>query len=462
MLKKCIIYTRVSTTMQEDNDSLKYQILKTQDYAISKGYNIKKVISDVDSGGKDDRIGFLELQNEIRKKSFDVLIVFETSRVSRNTRTLLNFVFELTKQDIKFVSISQPELDTTNPTGMLFFQVQSGLAEYERKQISIRTKSNKLARAKDGNWQGGNLPLGYKKDKDNNITVDEENAEILRNMFLDYIELQSLKKVAEKYQRNISSVKFMLTNKFYIGKLPYGKQTNNLDTNTYKRKKEFEHFFDGKHPSIIDSEIFETVQNLIAKRRIRKSNGLLFSGVLKCHCGGKMYKTVTRGYIDYKCNSCRKTISAQKIEPIITRKILKMTELEQLNNKNNKNLDNILKLQNKINNINKKINKFTEEKTELINLITKKIITEEEFILSKKKIDDKISLEEINIKKYTSMIAFEEKKDNQKDNLEILEDVVRSIKNDDIDELNEIFRMLIDEIVLLSKEPLKLEIKLRI
>ena len=53
--------------MQEDNDSLKYQILKTQDYAISKGYNIKKVISDVDSGGKDDRIGFLELRNEIKK-----------------------------------------------------------------------------------------------------------------------------------------------------------------------------------------------------------------------------------------------------------------------------------------------------------------------------------------------------------------------------------------------------------
>ncbi len=460
MLQKCIIYTRVRTTMQEDNDSLKYQILKTQDYAISKGYNIKKVISDVDSGGKDDRVGFLELQNEIMKRSFDVLIVFETSRISRSTRTLLNFVFELTKQDIKFVSISQPELDTTNPTGMLFFQVQSGLAEYERKQTSIRTKSNKLARAKDGNWQGGNLPFGYKKDEDNHIVIDEENAEILRNMFLDYIEFQSLKQVAEKYKRNISSVKFMLTNKFYIGKLPYGKQENNLDTNTYKRSKEFKHIFDGRHPPIIDEEIFEVIQNLIAKRRIKKTNGLLFSGILKCHCGGKMYKTSTRGYVDYKCNICKKSVNSQKVESKITIEILKIAELKKLNNSSN--MDNILKLQGKINIINKKINKFQEEKSKLIDLLTKDLITEEEFKLSKKKINDNINFELINIKKYNSMVAFEEKKDNQKDNLEILESVVRNVKDEDIDELNDIFRMLIDEIILLDRKKMSLEIRLRI
>ena len=103
---RAIIYARVSTTMQEDNESLKYQILKAQDYALLKGYNIKKVISDVESGGKDDRPGFIELLEEIQQKTFDVLIVFETSRISRSTRTLLNFVFELTKQDIKFISIS--------------------------------------------------------------------------------------------------------------------------------------------------------------------------------------------------------------------------------------------------------------------------------------------------------------------------------------------------------------------
>ena len=60
------------------------------------------------------------------------------------------------------------------------------------------------------------------------------------------------------------------------------------------------------------------------------------------------------------------------------------------------------------------------------------------------------------------MVAFEEKKDNQKDNLEILESVVRNVKDEDIDELNDIFRMLIDEIILLDRKKMSLEIRLRI
>lgn len=269
-----------------------------------------------------------------------------------------------------------------------------------------------------------------------------------------------MKKVAEKYKRNISSIKFILSNKFYIGKLPYGKQENNLDTNTYKRNKEFKHIFKGRHSAIIDLDIFDTVQNLIAEKRIRKSNGLLFSGILKCHCGGKMYKTSTRSYIDYKCNTCRKTISSSKVEPIIIRKILKMTELKKLNNR--ASIDNILKLQDKINMINKKLSKYNDEKVKLIDLLTKELITEDEFISSKRKIDNKIQLEHVNIKKYSSMIAFEEKKENQMDNLEILESVVKNIKDEDIEELNDIFRMLIDEIILLSKNPITIEIKMKI
>ena len=137
-----------------------------------------------------------------------------------------------------------------------------------------------------------------------------------------------------------------------------------------------------------------------------------------------------------------------------------MTELEKLNKKNS--TDIILKLQNKINSINKKISNFNDEKTKLIDLLTKTLITEDEFIQAKKRVDEKIRIEFINKEKYSSMIAFEEKKDNQKDNLAILESVLKNIKDEDIEELNEIFRMLIYEIILISKEPLELEISLNI
>ena len=197
MRLRAIVYARVSTEMQEDNESLKYQIIKGQEYCQNRGYDLYKVISDVESGGKDDRKGFNELQNEINRHSFDVLVVYETSRLSRRTLTLLKFVLSLQEKDIKFISISQPEMDTTSPTGALFFQLQASLSEYERKQISMRVKSNKLARAKSGKWQGGTLPLGYKKNEENEIIIDLEDAEKVKNIFQDYYEGESAKAISE-------------------------------------------------------------------------------------------------------------------------------------------------------------------------------------------------------------------------------------------------------------------------
>jgi len=111
--------------MQEDRQSLHFQKEKCKDFCQLKGFDVCSIIEDVQSGADDDREGFIKLQKEIDKKSFDILVVYESSRISRKTITMLNFILELEKAGIKFISISQPELDTTTPTGMLFFQIQS-------------------------------------------------------------------------------------------------------------------------------------------------------------------------------------------------------------------------------------------------------------------------------------------------------------------------------------------------
>ena len=235
---KAIIYARVSTEMQEEGRSLEFQIRKCEDFCKMSGYKLKEVIQDVESGGNDNREGFLKLQQEIKKKSFDVLVVYESSRISRITLTMLNFVLELQKSNIKFVSISQSEINTTTPTGMLFFQIFAVLADYERKQISMRVKSNKWARAKAGIWQGGNIPIGYKKDEHNNIVIDPETSEDVINIFNTYLNTKSISETASIFNRNISSIKWILQNEFYIGNLMYGRKENNINTGEVKINKE--------------------------------------------------------------------------------------------------------------------------------------------------------------------------------------------------------------------------------
>lgn len=65
---KALIYARVSTVMQEEGDSLVYQKKKCEDFCSVKGYEIYKILEDVESGANDDRSGFIELQNEIARK----------------------------------------------------------------------------------------------------------------------------------------------------------------------------------------------------------------------------------------------------------------------------------------------------------------------------------------------------------------------------------------------------------
>ena len=60
------------------------------------------------------------------------------------------------------------------------------------------------------------------------------------------------------------------------------------------------------------------------------------------------------------------------------------------------------------------------------------------------------------------MIEFEEKKSNQKDNIEILKSVVKNFDEEDITELKEIFRLLIERIDIIKKDALSVNIILRI
>lgn len=458
---RAIVYARVSTEMQEDNESLKFQILKGQEHCQLKGYDLYKTISDVESGGKDDRKGFNELQKEINKRSFDVLVVFETSRLSRRTLTLLKFVLMLQENDIKFVSISQPEMDTTSPTGALFFQLQASLSEYERKQISMRVKSNKLARAKSGKWQGGFLPLGYKKNSENKIVIDIENSKKVKDIFQNYYEGDSAKNIADKYSMNISSVITILKNKFYIGLIPYGKRENNLDTNKVKIRKDFRFFFQGEHEAIIEKNIFENVNTRLEKRRrVSNSKKSIFSSLIFCPCGGKLYRSISKNNIYYRCQKCKKSISEKKLDDNIIKELFKMTDLKKLNTE--KIEKNIQELEEKINSCNTSIKNFEKEKKQLLNFLTKSIITEIEYVEAKEDLQNKIDLQNENIKKYNALIEFEVRKTQNNDNLELLKNVLKNIVDNEKEDMNSIMQMLIDDIYILEYKPLKVKIKLNI
>ena len=449
---KAIIYARVSTEMQEEGRSLEFQIRKCEDFCKYNNYTVKEVIQDVESGGNDNREGFLRLQKEIKKKSFDVLVVYESSRISRITLTMLNFVLELQKSDIKFISISQSEINTTTSTGMLFFQIFAVLADYERKQISMRVKSNKWARAKAGIWQGGNVPIGYKKIG-KEIVIDEETKEDVIGIFNTYLATKSLKETAKILGRNISSIKWILQNEFYIGNLMYGRKQNDINTGIVKVNKEIK-IFKGNHPALIDEDIFREVQQqmLFKQRYTRIKDKYLFTGLIECTCGGKLYTNAP----NYRCEKCKKAITRNRAEKFIINKLLHLKELEFLNSK-----PNLEKYESDKKSCETQINKLYKEREKYISLYTKDLIAEEE---QKKKLNEikaKMEFFEKSLEDINRIIESKTLKSNEIDNVKILKEVLDNIDETDRYDLFKMFRMLIKVIKIKKYQPLEVLILLR-
>ena len=449
---KAIIYARVSTEMQEEGRSLEFQIRKCEDFCKMSGYKLKEVIQDVESGGNDNREGFLKLQQEIKKKSFDVLVVYESSRISRITLTMLNFVLELQKSNIKFVSISQSEINTTTPTGMLFFQIFAVLADYERKQISMRVKSNKWARAKAGIWQGGNIPIGYKKDEHNNIVIDPETSEDVISIFNTYLNTKSISETASIFNRNISSIKWILQNEFYIGNLMYGRKENNINTGEVKINKEIT-IFKGNHQALISEDLFREVQRqmLFKQRVIRKEGKFLFTGILECTCGGKMFKNG----VNYRCDKCRKAISRNKAEKFITHKLLNLKELEFLNEK-----PNLEKYKKDRENIDKQIKKIDKERTKYLELFAKELINEFELNDKLEELKNRKQVFEDSLNDIDRIIEDKTISEEKLDNIKILKDVLENMDETDRYNLFLMFRMLIKKVKIKKYQPLEVLILL--
>ena len=449
---KAIIYARVSTEMQEEGRSLEFQIRKCEDFCKINGYKLKEVIQDVESGGNDNREGFLKLQQEIKKKSFDVLVVYESSRISRITLTMLNFVLELQKSNIKFVSISQSEINTTTPTGMLFFQIFAVLADYERKQISMRVKSNKWARAKAGIWQGGNIPIGYKKDEHNNIVIDPETSEDVISIFNTYLNTKSISETASIFNRNISSIKWILQNEFYIGNLMYGRKENNINTGEVKINKEIT-IFKGNHQALISEDLFREVQRqmLFKQRVIRKEGKFLFTGILECTCGGKMFKNG----VNYRCDKCRKAISRNKAEKFITHKLLNLKELEFLNEK-----PNLEKYKKDRENIDKQIKKIDKERTKYLELFAKELINEFELNDKLEELKNRKRVFEDSLNDIDRIIKDKTISEEKLDNIKILKEVLENMDETDRYNLFLMFRMLIKKVKIKKYQPLEVLILL--
>src|SRR5205823_7352676 len=98
-----------------------------------------------------------ELMTDCRKRKIDVVLVWKFDRFARSLKQLILALEEFKDLGIDFVSYTE-HIDTTTPSGELFFQIFGAFAQFERALVSERVKSG-LAHARDQGKRLGRPPL---------------------------------------------------------------------------------------------------------------------------------------------------------------------------------------------------------------------------------------------------------------------------------------------------------------
>jgi DNA invertase Pin-like site-specific DNA recombinase len=156
---KAIGYIRVSTQKQADEGvSLDAQRAKIEAWCLANDYELAGIHCDEGiSGTKSDRDGVLAAMAEAGKGT--ALIVYSLSRLTRSTKDLISFGDKLEKQGADLISLTE-KIDTTTAAGKMVFRMLGVLNEFERDQVSERTKAA-LAHKKETNQVYNHTPYGY-------------------------------------------------------------------------------------------------------------------------------------------------------------------------------------------------------------------------------------------------------------------------------------------------------------
>lgn len=347
MEKFACMYLRLS---REDGDSTESNSISNQrqiikSYARDNDFKVvAEYVDDGFSGSNFDRPKFKKMIQDLEEKKFKTIIVKDLSRFGRDyieSGKYLQKIFP--EKGIRFISVND-NYDSENADVSdthLILPIRNFINDSYCRDISMKVKSSKEIKRKNGEFIGAFAPFGYKKDSKNKhkLVVDTEVSHIIERIFNMKIDGYSSKAIADflnsigcvtpsKHKENSGDnhttgfivkdskwdakmVNRIITNKVYIGVLEQGK-TRKLN---YKSKREVEVneedwiVINDSHKPIISKSIY-ALANKMMLRDVKQSADIphILSGMLYCKdCGSSMVRRKVKsknGYnIFYICSN---------------------------------------------------------------------------------------------------------------------------------------------------------------
>lgn len=307
-------------------------------------------VDDGYTGSNFNRPAFQEMLADVKAGKFNCIVVKDLSRFGREYLDAGEYIERIFPfLGVRFIAINDnyDSLHHNDGSDDLIIPFKNLINEAYCRDTSVKIRSQLEIKRQRGDFIGPFATFGYQKDPDDHhkLLIDEYAANVVRDMFMWKLSGVSSCDIADRltkagiptpmdYKRSLgmryktsfrvktesvwsaNMVLRILKNPIYIGTLEQGRVTTpnyKIKRLVYKPREEWA-VVEGCHEPVIDSDIFEIVQKVLAldTRTSPGGEGVeLFFGLVYCgECGGAMIrKTVPSGkkkYVYYVCATHKK------------------------------------------------------------------------------------------------------------------------------------------------------------
>ena len=489
---KVAAYCRVTTDNEEQLNSFQSQVsyYKALIAENEKWEYVDVYADEAVTGTKvSSREGFQKMINDCMAGKIDIVLTKSISRFARNTVDTLHYVRKLKEKNIAVI-FEEEHINTLAMEGELMLTILSSVAQQEVSNTSSHVKKGIKMKLERGEMVGFNGCIGYDYDPNTQkITVNEEEAKIVRFIFEKYAEGYGASTIGKELQRrNIKTkrgldrwsdtvITGIIKNEKYIGDCLFGKTytIDPIEKKRVKNKGQYDMvYLEGHHEPIVSKEVFQKANEFLEKRskgkkQVIEGEFLDFKGKYtfskKVYCGfcGNVFtrrqhqQTLTTKKSTWKCYKTTKDgaifcpdsriVDESTLEKAFVLIVQRMfaTDEEFLNkfvNKAKQALDNTLPIKS-VDNIQKGIEALEIRKNKVIDLMVDGTLTKEQYQI---RVDDI----EKKIEEYRNELAeisqVTDKQNTLKSKLEIIKEMGKNnLKLDEFDE--DIFEALIKKVI---------------
>lgn len=308
------------------------------------------------TGTKDTRPEFQRLIDDCKDGQINLIITKSISRFARNTVTLLETVRELKLLGVD-VYFEEQNIHSLSGDGEMMLTILASYAQEESRSVSENCKWRIRKQFQQGEIVNLRFMYGYRINN-GQIEIDQEQAEIVRMIYTDYINGLGCDRIAARLRETgeltyrgrewtAKRVLAILNNEKYSGNALLQKKyvADHLSKKLlYNRGTLPMYYAEGTHEPIIDLVTFQKAQEIMAERRENRNvrqnpaNHYPFSGLILCPRCGKNYRRVTyKGHAAWNCatfvQSGKDACPAKQIpEPILlslTAEVLSLAEFDE-------------------------------------------------------------------------------------------------------------------------------------